>query len=716
MTRHFNKTVDVVEKDDDEQVAVSAVLVPNEVDHQLDFLRPEGIERLFNPDPDIGIMHSVFDNSAASSEHRILEQSETIGGREYPAGTWVEERQYEDDRLWQLVKSGLLGGRSIGGTVTETREYAPGEVPDDVDFGEGVPTDQGAVEIVDGAVEEVSDVDVPAVPGADMAVVKSDLAKNIMNEVGSQDEFVALMSQRNPGASESAIRDLWEYMQSVGKGDRLGKSFEGDVFRIVDAGDSEMEFQSDVLGIGIDFPNAGVYVDWNIDAWPEGQQLSDAHVSDYATMEDLEQVTHGSIEPLTSVDAAKGTTRWVPVASTKKELDPEVRDCKDSVLEKTLSEARYPEYEDDFAAGDDWNRPPLEDYIEAYYERNDEERPDDEEVPSEWGDLPVGMREWIARHSLIGDPDADTYDDGLAYPVVYPDGALSEDALENARHLAGQADDAAESIREMAEDLLEEEFDHDFDDEDTDAMTDSSDTDDEPTEKNLEDVDDATLGARIKSALGFGSGADDGEAPEDSDVRDEPTEKAGRTLSKRNVALAKEIHDDAEMLLQSEGVEPHSRSARTYHEDKYDDYERGDHGAYDDDDRDKAADDVAKDLTVDEAQSVVAGVILGGGTRDAILDGLAAEDGIEGIDENRDVASGVVDSVLENRVDNVDENLADEGGEDGGDDHDAADTEDDGQESSKANEPEESGVDLFDDLDPERVDEVASKVDNTISN
>ena len=212
--RYFTKTVETIEKDDDEQVAISAVLVPNEVDRQLDFLRPEGVRNLFNPDADIGVMHAVFDNSAATSEHRILEEPETIGGKEYAAGTWIERREYHDDELWSLVKRGVLEGRSIGGEVPEDSEvdYAPGDVPDDVSFPTGVPSDRGATEIVDGSVSEVSDVDLPAVPNAEHAVVKSDLAKDILGNVSGEEEFVGVMRER--GHDDADARELWAYLQT----------------------------------------------------------------------------------------------------------------------------------------------------------------------------------------------------------------------------------------------------------------------------------------------------------------------------------------------------------------------------------------------------------------------------------------------------------------------------------------------------------------------
>jgi hypothetical protein len=217
MKRQFQKQVEVVEKDDDEQVAISAVLVPNEVDHQLDFLRPEGVENLFNPDADIGVMHAVFPDDAAESGHRLLDEPETIGGREFEAGTWIERREYEDEELWQLVDDGILEGRSIGGKVTDEREYAPDEVPDDVAFGEGVPTDQGAYQILDGEVNEVSDVDIPAVPEATHAVVKNELGKNVLEETDGKDEFIERMVER--GHSEEDAERLWSYLQDA-EGDK----------------------------------------------------------------------------------------------------------------------------------------------------------------------------------------------------------------------------------------------------------------------------------------------------------------------------------------------------------------------------------------------------------------------------------------------------------------------------------------------------------------
>lgn len=210
-TRRFTKSVDILEKNEEEQRAIGAVLVPSELDYQLDFLRPDAIERLFNPEADVGVLHAAFPSGVATTEHRILSESEEIGGDQFPEGTWVADRKYRDGELWELVKDGVLGGFSIGGKVTQQIEYGTDEMPDDVRVPDGVPADEGAVEIVDGRVDEVSDVDVPAVPRADHAVVKSDLGKSVLEEVSGKAEFLDLMAER--GHSEEDAERLWAYMQ-----------------------------------------------------------------------------------------------------------------------------------------------------------------------------------------------------------------------------------------------------------------------------------------------------------------------------------------------------------------------------------------------------------------------------------------------------------------------------------------------------------------------
>lgn len=74
--------------------------------------------------------------------------------------------------------------------------------------------------------------------------------------------------------------------------------FEATLFEVRRSPDDDNEYQSDLLGLGIDFPNADVYVDWNVDAWPNDKQLDSDHVSIYGSISDLEQATGNVIEPL----------------------------------------------------------------------------------------------------------------------------------------------------------------------------------------------------------------------------------------------------------------------------------------------------------------------------------------------------------------------------------------------------------------------------------
>jgi len=74
-----------------------------------------------------------------------------------------------------------------------------------------------------------------------------------------------------------------------------------DVYRIIQTDTEGLASEGDILAVAVDMPNAGVYADWNIDAWPEDEQLSEAHVSDYGNIEDLQSVTQGDLELVETV-------------------------------------------------------------------------------------------------------------------------------------------------------------------------------------------------------------------------------------------------------------------------------------------------------------------------------------------------------------------------------------------------------------------------------
>ena len=221
MTDTFSKTVAIKAVDEDERTATGAVLVPNEVDKQRDFLRPEGVEAMFAEDPKDGVLHAAFpDDAAELTRNEIVEEPIELNGERYPAGTWVATRQYDDDDLWKLVEDGILSGFSIGGEVSEVREFEAADVPDDVTFPDPV-TPGPATEIVDGQVEEVSDVDIPAVPRATFREVGK-LGKSITDRVENESEFVEVMETRGHDAEDA--RELWTYLQTHKLGNERAES------------------------------------------------------------------------------------------------------------------------------------------------------------------------------------------------------------------------------------------------------------------------------------------------------------------------------------------------------------------------------------------------------------------------------------------------------------------------------------------------------------
>jgi len=211
MSTQFTKTATIKAVNDEERTATAAVLVPAELDHEGDYFRPPAIERFYSDDVETGVMHAAFPDDAATLERsEIIDEPETIGDEEFPAGTWVATRRYEDDDLWVLVEDGVLTGFSIGGDIADREELE--SVPDDVTVPEAIPEDVAegpATELIDGTVNEISDVDLPAVPRA--TYKGRDLGKSILEEVDGEAEFVEVMTEQR-GHSEDDARRLYQYL------------------------------------------------------------------------------------------------------------------------------------------------------------------------------------------------------------------------------------------------------------------------------------------------------------------------------------------------------------------------------------------------------------------------------------------------------------------------------------------------------------------------
>lgn len=77
--------------------------------------------------------------------------------------------------------------------------------------------------------------------------------------------------------------------------------FSADLIRLTAAEDDDTDYNGNVLGIGIVFPEAGVYVDWRREAFPD--QLEHPHVSEYGSVEDLQQATGNDVEVVETYEA-----------------------------------------------------------------------------------------------------------------------------------------------------------------------------------------------------------------------------------------------------------------------------------------------------------------------------------------------------------------------------------------------------------------------------
>lgn len=218
----FEKRVAFKATDDDRRVAIGGVMVPDKVDLQGDYLEADLIEQFSDEfmaglqgddgESTPGVMHAVFpEDHVTLAENRILDDDTTIGGKQFPAGSWVQGWKFEDDELWGLVKDDILSGYSIGASSVEWSETMSQEdLPEDVTVADAYPEDEPVWQILDGKVGEVSSVDIPAVPDAVMVAAKAG-DKSVLDAVGGKNEFVGVMEDR--GHDEDSAERLWHYLQ-----------------------------------------------------------------------------------------------------------------------------------------------------------------------------------------------------------------------------------------------------------------------------------------------------------------------------------------------------------------------------------------------------------------------------------------------------------------------------------------------------------------------
>ncbi|QLK25420.1 XkdF-like putative serine protease domain-containing protein [Natrinema zhouii] len=220
----LTKRVDFVAKDDDEQIATGIVMVPDKVDLQRDFVREDTIRGFADQFGDFmevgqadgGLMHAVWPSDWMELErNEVLDEAAEIGGKEAPAGAWIQSWKFNDDDLWQLVKDDILGAFSIGAIDVQWGGPYEQDELEDVDVPNEIDEDELVWELAAGIIREVSSVDIPAVPDAQVLETKADAEKRLADHLGNRDGFIEEALERNSDWSEDDAEQLWETLNSA---------------------------------------------------------------------------------------------------------------------------------------------------------------------------------------------------------------------------------------------------------------------------------------------------------------------------------------------------------------------------------------------------------------------------------------------------------------------------------------------------------------------
>ncbi|WP_265112289.1 XkdF-like putative serine protease domain-containing protein [Halosolutus halophilus] len=218
----FRKDVEFVAKDDDEQIAAGIVMVPDKVDLQNDFAREETIREFADQFEAFveagqaggGVMHAVWpDDWMALERNEVLDEAEEIGGTEAPAGAWIQEWAINNNDLWSLITDGILEGYSIGAIQVDWEGPFEQDEVNDVAVPDAIDDEALVWELVDGIIREVSAVDIPAVPDAQILDTKADTEKRLGDYLGDRDGFIDEALER--GHSEAEAERLWELLNDA---------------------------------------------------------------------------------------------------------------------------------------------------------------------------------------------------------------------------------------------------------------------------------------------------------------------------------------------------------------------------------------------------------------------------------------------------------------------------------------------------------------------
>lgn len=345
----FRKEVDIIAKEDGEQLITGVVMRPNAVDLQRDWATPEQIatfaddfgDLLENGSADGGVMHAAWPSEWLDLEFNGIAGRDDVPERvadEVESGDWVQTWRVNDDGLYELIQNDVISGFSIGARDVTWVPTDPEDLPEGVGIPPEIDADEGVFEITDGVVREVSVVDIPAVPDAQI------LAKALGDHLGNREAFMEEAMER--GHSEDDAERLWQNLSRAmdeenagtpGKSsffERMGKAaasvlpgveipddasvaetqtrtdsqkrmstekeWGADAYW-VRAGEDPMDGQApgDLLGVAVDMPEGDVYIDWRQETFPD--PLKEPHVSIYGSIDDLMTATSNVIEPAGSI-------------------------------------------------------------------------------------------------------------------------------------------------------------------------------------------------------------------------------------------------------------------------------------------------------------------------------------------------------------------------------------------------------------------------------
>jgi hypothetical protein len=234
----FRKDVEFAETKDSDEYELEAsgiVMVPDVADLQNDFAREDTIRAFtdqFGDFVDIGqggggIMHATWpDGWMELDRNEVLDEAEEIGGETVDPGAWVQRWGITNAQLAGLIDADILNGYSIGAIQSDwDGPYDPDEV-DDVDTSE-IPDGEVVYELTDGLIREVSAVDIPAVPDAQILEAKS-LEKRLAEHVGNQDAFIEEAMDR--GHNEDEAEQLWDVLNEAMEADGASEPGKQSVF------------------------------------------------------------------------------------------------------------------------------------------------------------------------------------------------------------------------------------------------------------------------------------------------------------------------------------------------------------------------------------------------------------------------------------------------------------------------------------------------------